>query len=97
MADNATAFGNAIAQVLYQYLSETLGISLVGGSASPDAVREVCANAGLSDATIQEVADILAQCDYYRFSPAPLPTAERQALISRAEKVIREIKNLQET
>ena len=96
-ADNATAFGNAIAQVLYQYLSETLGISLVGGSANPDAVREVCAKAGLSDATIQEVADILAQCDYYRFSPAPLPAAERQALISRAEKVIREIKNLQET
>ncbi len=93
-ADNATAFGNAIAQALYQYLSETLGISLVGGSASPDAVQAACANAGLSDATIQEVVNILSQCDYYRFSPAPLPVDERQALISRAEKVIRQIENL---
>lgn len=92
-ADNATAFGNAIAQVLYEYLSETLGISLAGGSASPDAVRETCAQAGLSDATIQEVVDILAQCDYYRFSPAPLPAEERHALISRAEKVIQQIGN----
>ena len=92
-ADNATAFGNAIAQVLYEYLSETLGISLAGGSASPDAVREACAKAGLSDATIQEVVDILAQCDYYRFSPAPLPGEERHALISRAEKVIQQIGN----
>ena len=96
-ADNATAFGNAIAEALYHYLGETLGISLVGGTASPDTVREVCAQAGLSGATIQEVVDILSQCDYYRFSPAPISADERQALISRAEKVIREIKNLQET
>lgn len=96
-ADNATAFGNAIAEALYHYLGETLGISLVGGTASPDTVREACAQAGLSGATIQEVVDILSQCDYYRFSPAPISADERQALISRAEKVIQEIKNLQET
>ena len=80
----AKTFGEALAQTLYQYLNETLGLS----QRTSAEVQKVGAQAGISKPILQEVEDILTQCDYLRFAPAPLTTEERNALISRAEAVI---------
>jgi len=87
---NATAFGNALAQTLYQYLDATFAIS----QRNTASVRAVCIQAGVSEPILQELVDILAQCDYHRFAPVPLSAAEQQALIARAEAVIHHIENL---
>ena len=91
-ADEATPFANALAQTLYQYLEDTLGLS----QRSIEAARAVCLQAELSEHTLAEVVDILTKCDYHRFAPVPLSTDERQTFIARAEAVINDIENLQD-
>ena len=81
---SAKMFGDALAQTLYQYLEETLGLS----QRTIAEVQRVGAEAGISKSILQELEDILTQCNYLRFAPAPLTTEEQQALISRAETVI---------
>lgn len=89
--ENATAFGNALAQTLYQYFEATFAIS----QRNTASVRAVCTQAGVSAPILQELVDILAKCDYHRFAPVPLSAAERQALIARAEAVINNIETRQ--
>ena len=90
-ANEATPFANALAQILYQYLEDTLALS----QRNIDAAREVCTQAEVSEHTREELVDILTKCDYHRFAPVPLSTDERKALIARAEAVINDIENLQ--
>lgn len=89
--ENATAFGNALSQTLYQYLGVTFAIS----QRNTATVRVVCTQAGVSEPILQELVDILAKCDYHRFAPVPLSAHERKALISRAEVIIHHIENIQ--
>lgn len=90
---NATAFANALAQTLYQHLEGTLALS----QRNIDTARQVCAHAGISEPILDELTDLLTKCDYHRFAPVPLSTDERNALIARAETIINEIENLQNT
>lgn len=89
--ENATAFGNALAQTLYQYFEATFAIS----QRNTASIRAVCTQVGVSEPILQELVDILAKCDYHRFAPVPLSAAERQALISRAAAIINNIETLQ--
>ena len=82
--DAATAFANALAQILYQYLEATLGLT----QRTIDTAREVCMRAGVSEQILEELVDILTKCDYHRFAPVPLTANERSTLITRAEAVI---------
>ena len=91
--ENATAFGNALAQTLYQYFDATFAIS----QRNIASVRAVCTQAGVSEPILQELVDILTKCDYHRFAPVPLSAAERKALIARAEAIIHHIEHLQNT
>ena len=91
--DAATAFANALAQVLYQYLEATLGLT----QRNIDTAREMCIEAGISESLCAELIDVLTKCDYYRFAPVPLSPSERGAFIARAEAVINNIENLQIT
>ena len=91
--ENAIAFANAFAQVLYQYLEETFDIS----QRSIDTAREVCTHAGTPKPLLDELIELLTKCDYHRFAPVPLSTEERNTLITRAETVIHDIENLQNT
>ena len=86
-ADEATVFANALAQILYQYLEATLGLT----HRNIDTAREVCMQAGISEQTLEELADLLTKCDYHRFAPVPLTATERDTLIARAEAVISNI------
>ena len=90
-ANVATPFANALAQILYQYLEDTLALS----QRNIDAAGEVCLQAEVSEHTREELIDILTKCDYHRFAPVPLSADERKALIARAEAVINNIENLQ--
>ena len=83
----ATAFANALAQTLYQYLEATLGLT----HRTIDTAREVCTQAGVSEQILEELVDILTKCDYHRFAPVPLTANERSTLIARAESVISKI------
>lgn len=89
--ENATTFANALAQVLYQYLEETFGLS----QRNIDIAREVCTHAGIPEPILGELIDLLTECDYHRFAPVSLSTGERRTFIDRAETVINEIENLQ--
>lgn len=91
--ENATTFANAFIQVLYQYLGGTFAMS----QRSIDTAREVCTHAGISEPILDELIDLLTKCDYHRFAPVSLSTGERNTLITRAETVINEIENLQNT
>lgn len=86
----ATGFANALAQTLYQYLEGTLGLT----QRNIDTAREVCMQAGVSERILEELVDLLTQCDYYRFAPVPLTANERSTLITRTEAVISNIENL---
>ena len=88
--DAATAFANTLAQTLYQYLEQTLGLT----QRNIDTARDACMQAGVSEQIREELVDLLTQCDYYRFAPAPLTANERSTLIARAEAVISNIENL---
>ena len=90
---NATTFANALAQTLYQYLEGTLALS----QRNIDTARQVCAHAGISEPILDELTDLLTKCDYHRFAPVPLSADERNTLIARAETIINEIENLQNT
>ena len=85
--DAATAFANTLAQTLYQYLEDTLGLA----QRTVDAAREVCMQASVSEQTLDELVDLLTKCDYHRFAPVPLTANERSALIARTEAVITDI------
>lgn len=87
--DAATAFANALAQILYQYLEGTLGLT----QRTIDAAREVCRQAGVSEQILEELVDLLTKCDYHRFAPVPLTTDARSTLITRTEAVISNIDN----
>ena len=91
--ENATAFANALAHALYQYLEDTFDVS----QRNIDTAREVCAHAGISEPILDELTDLLTKCDYHRFAPVPLSGDERNTFITRAETVINEIENLQNT
>lgn len=86
-ADAATAFANTLAQILYQYLEATLGLT----QRNIDTARKVCVQAGVSEQMLEELVDVLTKCDYHRFAPVPLTANERRALIARAEAVISKI------
>ena len=88
--DEATAFANVLAQVLYEYFENTLELT----QRNIDTVQEVCAQAGVSAPICEELADLLTKCDYHRFAPVPLHADERHALIARAEAVISNIEDL---
>ena len=88
--DEATAFANVLAQVLYEYLENTLELT----QRNIDTVREVCAQASVSAPICEELAALLTKCDYHRFAPVPLHADERHALIARAETVISNIEDL---
>ena len=92
-ADEATPFANTLAQTLYQYLEDTLALS----QRNIDTAREVCIQAQISERVLEELVDLLTKCDYHRFAPVPLSADERKALITRAEAVINNIENLQNT
>ena len=92
-ADEATPFANTLAQTLYQYLEDTLALS----QRNIDTTREVCIQAQISERVLEELVDLLTKCDYHRFAPVPLSADERKALITRAEAVINNIENLQNT
>ena len=92
-AENATTFANALAHVLYQYLEDTFGVS----QRNIETAREVCANAGIPTPILDALIDLLTKCDYHRFAPVSLSTGERNALIARAERVLNDIENLQNT
>lgn len=85
--DTAMAFANALAQTLYQYLEDTLGLT----QRTIDTAREVCRQAGVSEPLLEELVDLFTTCDYHRFAPVPLTANERSALITRAESVISKI------
>ena len=88
--DTATAFANTLAQILYQYLEATLGLT----QRNIDTAREVCMQAGVSEQILEELVDLLTTCDYHRFAPVPLTANERSTLITRTEAVISNIENL---
>ena len=88
--DEATAFANVLAQVLYEYLENTLELT----QRNIDTVREVCTQAGVSASILEELADLLTKCEYHRFAPVPLDADERHALITRAEAVISNIEDV---
>ena len=85
--DAATAFANTLAQTLYQYLEDTLGLA----QRNINTAREVCMQAGVSEQILEELVDLLTKCDYHRFAPVPLTANERSTLIARAEAVISKI------
>ena len=85
--DAATVFANALAQILYQYLEATLGLT----QRNIDTAREVCMQAGVSEQILEELVDLLTKCDYHRFAPVPLTANERSTLITRTEAVISKI------
>ena len=85
--DTATAFANILAQILYQYLEDTLGLA----QRNIDTARAVCMQAGVSEPVLEELVDLLTKCDYHRFAPVPLTANERRTLITRAETVIGKI------
>lgn len=91
--ENATAFANTLSHTLYQYLEDIFDVS----QRNIDTAREVCTHAGVSEPILGELVDLLTKCDYHRFAPVPLPLDERNTLIARAETVINEIGNLQNT
>ena len=91
--ENATSFANTLAQTLYQYLEDTLTLS----QRSIDAARAVCTHAQISEPILEELVDLLTKCDYHRFAPVPLSANERGALITRAEGIINDIENHQNT
>ena len=88
--DAATVFANALAQTLYRYLEDTLGLA----QRNIDTAREVCVQAGVADPILEALVDILTKCDYHRFAPVPLSTEDRNTLIARTETVITNIENL---
>ena len=90
---NATTFANALAQTLYQYLEDAFGLS----QRNIDMAHEVCTHAEIPEPVLNELMDILTKCEYHRFAPVSLSTAERTTLITRAETVINEIENHQNT
>ena len=92
-AENTKTFANALAQTLYQYLEETLDLS----PRNIETAREVCTNAQVSAPILDELVDLLTKCDYHRFAPVPLYTDQRNALIARAEAIINDIENHQNT
>ena len=92
-AENTKTFANALAQTLYQYLEETLDLS----QRNIETTREVCTNAQISESVLEELVDLLTKCDYHRFAPVPLYTDQRNALIARAEAIINDIENHQNT
>ncbi len=51
-------------------------------------VQEICQGTDVSTSILNELIDILTQCDYHRFAPVPLSTDERITLLSRTEAVI---------
>ena len=86
-ADAATTFANTLAQTLYQYLEDTLGLA----QRNINTAREVCMQAGVSEQILEELVDLLTKCDYHRFAPVPLTANERSTLIARVETVISKI------
>ena len=92
-AENTKTFANALAQTLYQYLEETLDLS----QRNIETTREVCTNAQISAPILDELIDLLTKCDYHRFAPVPLYTDQRNALIARAEAIINDIEDHQNT
>ena len=85
--DEATAFANTLAQILYEYLADTLALT----QRNIDTVREVCVQSGIAESIREELLDLLTKCDYHRFAPIPLSTDERRTLIGRSEGVISNI------
>ena len=86
-ATDATVFANALAQILYEYLEDTLGLA----QRNIDTARAVCMQAGVSEPVLEELVDLLTKCDYHRFAPVPLTANERGTLITRAETLIGKI------
>ncbi len=90
---NASEFGNTLAQTVYQYLELEIRLT----QRNTTGIRQAGAQAGLRAPILDELIEILTQCDYYRFSPAPISAEVRQALISRVEAVIYDIARIQKS
>lgn len=91
--NNTKTFANALAQTLYQYLEDTLAVS----QRNIETAREVCTNAQIPEPILEELIDLLKKCDYHRFAPVPLYADQRSTLIARAEALINDIENHQNT
>ena len=92
-ADEATAFANALAQILYEYLADTLGVT----QRNIETVGEACIQSGIPEPIREALVDLLTKCDYHRFAPVPLTATERGMLIARADAVITDIEDHQNT
>ena len=89
--NEATSFANALAQALYQYFEDVFALP----QRSTEAIREVGGQAQISEDILTALVDLLTKCDYHRFAPVPLNRDQRDALISRATLVIKDLENLQ--
>ena len=83
---NTTSFGEALTRILHQYLCEWQ--SMPYRQLNITEVQEICQGRDVSTSILNELIDILTQCDYHRFAPVPLSTDERITLLSRTEAVI---------
>ena len=83
---NTPSFGEALTRILHQYLCEWQ--SMPYRQLNITEVQEICQGRDVSTSILNELIDILTQCDYHRFAPVPLSTDERITLLSRTEAVI---------
>jgi hypothetical protein len=88
-ATDARKFHSDIAAALSTALEVRLGESIAG--LTQNALRTRLADDGLPEALNREVCEILAQCDFARFSSAQVGSADMQPLLVRAERAWAEV------
>lgn len=87
-----TSFGDGLSRILHRYLCDLQGI--VYRQLNNTEVKDVCSQLGFSKEIEMEYLDILSECAYQRFAPVSITVVEQEALVSRTEKLISRIEEL---
>lgn len=82
---------NKISQGLYGYLEDKL--ALQKSEFSIEKVVEIIQNNSVSDNTVEDVREILNQCEFARFAPQSQTKEQAENIYEKAVKVIVEIEN----
>lgn len=82
---------NKISQGLYGYLEDKL--ALQKSEFSIEKVVEIIQNNSVSDNTVEDVREILDQCEFARFAPQSQTKEQAENIYEKAVKVIVEIEN----
>ena len=90
---SSATFGSGLLRILHQNLCRKIDEPF--RHLTNAEVQEICNHISVSNATINEINDIITKCEHLRYSPQSLTVLDRETLITRTKTVIQNLESTQ--